>query len=83
MNPFVVMTQTIDMLSDLVSIIHKPFIDIKQINFDIHLLNLRYDCLIFSYKYAVIFFYIYLKGINFDNIAVIGSKTSQYCESLG
>ena len=29
------------------------------------------------------FFYKYLKGINVDNIAVIGSKTALYCESLG
>ena len=39
MKPVVVMTQTNDMQSDLVSIIHKPFIDIKPLNFDIHLLN--------------------------------------------
>ncbi|MFG6173984.1 uroporphyrinogen-III synthase, partial [Staphylococcus aureus] len=39
--------------------------------------------LIFSSKNAVKFFYKYLKGINVDNIAVIGSKTAQYCESLG
>lgn len=38
MKPVVVMTQTNDMQSDLVSIIHKPFIDIKPLNFDIHLL---------------------------------------------
>ncbi len=37
MKPVVVMTQTNDMQSDLVSIIHKPFIDIKPpLNFDIH-----------------------------------------------
>ncbi|EZH95117.1 uroporphyrinogen-III synthase, partial [Staphylococcus aureus subsp. aureus 21311] len=83
MKPVVVMTQTNDMQSDLVSIIHKPFIDIKPLNFDIHLLNQRYDWLIFSSKNAVKFFYKYLKGINVDNIAVIGSKTAQYCESLG
>ena len=50
MKPVVVMTQTNDMQSDLVSIIHKPFIDIKPLNFDIHLLNQRYDWLIFSSK---------------------------------
>ncbi len=83
MKPVVVMTQTNDMQSDLVSIIHKPFIDIKPLNFDIHLLNQRYDWLVFSSKNAVKFFYKYLKGINVDNIAVIGSKTAQYCESLG
>lgn len=83
MKPVVVMTQTNDMQSDLVSIIHKPFIDIKPLNFDIHLLNQHYDWLIFSSKNAVKFFYKYLKGINVDNIAVIGSKTAQYCESLG
>lgn len=50
MKPVVVMTQTNDMQSDLVSIIHKPFIDIKPLNFDIHLLNQHYDWLIFSSK---------------------------------
>ncbi len=57
MKPVVVMTQTNDMQSDLVSIIHKPFIDIKPLNFDIHLLNQRYDWLIFSSKNAVKFFF--------------------------
>ena len=29
------------------------------------------------------FFYKYLKGINVDITFLIGSKTAQYCESLG
>lgn len=83
MKPVVVMTQTNDVQSDLVTIIHKPFIEIKPLAFDLNLLDQHYDWLIFSSKNAVKYFYKYLKSLNVDYIAVIGVKTAQYCESLG
>ncbi|MBE5676695.1 uroporphyrinogen-III synthase [Staphylococcus sp. SS87] len=83
MKPVVVMTQTNDVQSDLVSIIHKPFIEIKPLAFDLNLLDQHYDWLIFSSKNAVKYFYKYLNRLNVNYIAVIGVKTAQYCESLG
>ena len=53
MKPVVVMTQTSEIQSDLVTIIHKPFIDIKPLEFDLRLLKDNYDWLIFSSKNAV------------------------------
>lgn len=56
MKPVVVMTQTSEIQSDLVTIIHKPFIDIKPLEFDLRLLKDNYDWLIFSSKNAVKYF---------------------------
>ena len=53
MKPVVVMTQTSEIQSDLVTIIHKPFIDIHPLEFDSRLLKDNYDWLIFSSKNAV------------------------------
>ena len=50
MKPVVVMTQTNDVQSDLVTIIHKPFIEIKPLAFDLNLLDQHYDWLIFRLK---------------------------------
>ncbi|MGZ1561789.1 uroporphyrinogen-III synthase, partial [Staphylococcus argenteus] len=69
MKPVVVMTQTNDVQSDLVTIIHKPFIEIKPLAFDLNLLDQHYDWLIFSSKNAVKYFYKYLKILNVDYIA--------------
>ena len=83
MKPVVVMTQTSEIQSDLVTIIHKPFIDIKPLEFDLRLLKDNYDWLIFSSKNAVKYFYPYLKNVKVKKVAVIGDKTAQYCNELG
>lgn len=81
MKPVVVMTQTSKIQSDLVTIIHKPFIDIKPLEFDSRLLKDNYDWLIFSSKNAVKFFSPYMHVVNFKKIAVVGEKTAQYCRA--
>lgn len=50
MRPVVVMTQTSKFQSDLVEIIHKPFIEIQSLYFDENLLKNNYDWLIFRLK---------------------------------
>ncbi|MDQ7156998.1 uroporphyrinogen-III synthase, partial [Staphylococcus warneri] len=82
MKPVVVMTQTSEIQSDLVTIIHKPFIDIKPLEFDLRLLKDNYDWLIFSSKNAVKYFLPYLYLVNYKKIAVVGVKTAQYCREL-
>ena len=47
MKPVVVMTQTSKIQSDLVTIIHKPFIDIKPLEFDSRLLKITMTGLFF------------------------------------
>ncbi|EJD78556.1 uroporphyrinogen-III synthase [Staphylococcus epidermidis] len=83
MKPVIVMTQTNEVHSHLVDIIHKPFIQLKQLHFNEKLLDHSYDWLIFSSKNAVKYFYPYLKNVKVKKVAVIGDKTAQYCNELG
>ena len=83
MKPVIVMTQTNEVHSHLVDIIHKPFIQLKQLHFNEKLLDHSYDWLIFSSKNAVKYFYPYLKNVTVKKVAVIGDKTAQYCNELG
>ena len=82
MKPVIVMTQTNEVHSHLVDIIHKPFIQLKQLHFNEKLLDHSYDWLIFSSKNAVKYFYPYLKNVKVKKVAVIGNKTAQYCNEL-
>ena len=83
MKPVIVMTQTNEVHSHLVDIIHKPFIQLKQLHFNEKLLVHSYDWLIFPSKNAVKYFYPYLKNVKVKKVAVIGDKTAQYCNELG
>ncbi|CUY01189.1 uroporphyrinogen-III synthase [Staphylococcus epidermidis] len=83
MKPVIVMTQTNEVHSHLVDIIHKPFIQLKQLHFNEKLLDHSYDWLIFSSKNAVKYFYPYLKNVKVKKVAVIGDKTAEYCNELG
>lgn len=83
MKPVVVMTQTSKIRSDLVEIVHKPFIRIQSLEFDTHILQHSYDWLIFSSKNAVSIFYDYLPLVKVKYIAAIGIKTAKLCEELG
>ncbi|TES15828.1 uroporphyrinogen-III synthase [Staphylococcus epidermidis] len=83
MKPVIVMTQTNEVHSHLVDIIHKPFIQLKQLHFNEKLLDHSYDWLNFSSKNAVKYFYPYLKNVKVKKVAVIGDKTAQYCNELG
>ena len=83
MKLVIVMTQTNEVHSHLVDIIHKPFIQLKQLHFNEKLLDHSYDWLIFSSKNAVKYFYPYLKNVKVKKVAVIGDKTAQYCNELG
>lgn len=83
MKPVIVMTQTNEVHSHLVDIVHKPFIQLKQLHFNEKLLDHNYDWLIFSSKNAVKYFYPYLKNVKVKKVAVIGDKTAQYCNELG
>lgn len=83
MKPVIVMTQTNEVHSHLVDIVHKPFIQLKQLHFNEKLLDHSYDWLIFSSKNAVKYFYPYLKNVKVKKVAVIGDKTAQYCNELG
>ena len=80
MKPVVVMTQTSKIQSDLVTIIHKPFIDIKPLEFDSRLLKDNYDWLISSKTRLSSFYLICMLLIS--KIAVVGEKTAQYCRAL-
>ena len=81
MKPVVVMTQTSKIQSDLVTIIHKPFIDIKPLEFDSRLLKDNYDWLIFRLKTRLSSFYLICMLLISKN-AVVGEKTAQYCRAL-
>lgn len=83
MKPVIVMTQTNEVHSHLVDIVHKPFIQLKQLHFNEKLLDHSYDWLIFSSKNAVKYFYPYLKNVKVKKVAVIGDKTAEYCNELG
>ena len=56
MRPVIVMTQTSKFKQDDKHILHKPFIDVEPLSFDINLLDVDYDWLIFSAKNAVKYF---------------------------
>lgn len=83
MKPVIVMTQTSNYTNDKVTIIHLPMIKIEPLSFDKSLLESHFDWLIFSSKNAVASFYMYLKDVHVENIAVIGEKTKAYCNYLG
>ncbi|HLR19820.1 MAG TPA: uroporphyrinogen-III synthase [Staphylococcus sp.] len=83
MRPVIVMTQTNEFTKEDICILHKPFIDVEPLSFDLDLLNINYDWLIFSSKNAVKYFEPYLERVNIQQIAVIGEKTADYCETLG
>ncbi|MDG0842658.1 uroporphyrinogen-III synthase [Staphylococcus equorum] len=83
MRPVIVMTQTSEFNKEDTCILHKPFIDVEPLSFDLNLLDVNYDWLIFSSKNAVKYFRPYLSKLNIQNIAVIGEKTADYCKSLG
>ena len=83
MKPVIVMTQTNEVHSHLVDIIHKPFIQLKQLHFNEKLLDHSYDWLIFSSKNAVKILLSLFKNVKVKKVAVIGDKTAQYCNELG
>ncbi|MCQ9278011.1 uroporphyrinogen-III synthase [Staphylococcus borealis] len=82
MKPVVVMTQSSEFNSDLVDIVHKPFIEIQSLEFDTQVLHHNYDWIIFSSKNAVRLFYQYLNQVDVNYVAVIGKKTAELCETL-
>lgn len=82
MKPVIVMTQSNPYTNQQATIIHKPFIKIIPLQFDLTVLSSHYDWLIFSSKNAVKYFYPYLSQVAVDNIAVIGEKTADYCRTL-
>ena len=83
MNSVIVMTQTSNYSQDGLSIIHKPLIKIEPLSFNLDLLKLNYDWILFSSKNAVKYFYPYLQQTEHRHIAVIGKKTKAYCEAQG
>lgn len=83
MRPVIVMTQTSEFNKEDTCILHKPFIDVEPLSFDLNLLDVNYDWLIFSSKKAVKHFQPYLPMLNIQKIAVIGEKTADYCKTLG
>lgn len=83
MNSVIVMTQTSNYSQDGLSIIHKPLIKIEPLSFNLDLLKLNYDWILFSSKNAVKHFYPYLQQTAHRHIAVIGKKTKAYCEAQG
>ena len=50
MRPVIVMTQTSKFKQDDKHILHKPFIDVEPLSFDINLLDVDYDWLIFRQR---------------------------------
>ncbi|CAM3079206.1 uroporphyrinogen-III synthase [Staphylococcus argensis] len=83
MNSVIVMTQTSNYSQDGLSIVHKPLIKIEPLSFNLDLLKLNYDWILFSSKNAVKYFYPYLQQTSYRYIAVIGKKTKAYCEDQG
>lgn len=83
MRPVIVMTQTSEFNKEDTCILHKPFINVEPLSFDLNLLDVNYDWLIFSSKNAVKHFQPYLPKLNIPKIAVIGEKTADYCKFLG
>ena len=56
MKPVVVMTQSSEFNSDLVEIMHKPFIEIQSLEFDTQVLHHKYDWIIFLLKMRFVYF---------------------------
>src|SRR5699024_8928554 len=83
MRPVIVMTQTNEFKKDGINILHKPFIDVEPLSFDINLLKVDYDWLIFSSKNAVRYFQSFLSQVKVKKFAAIGAKTAEYCKSIG
>ncbi|MDU0996613.1 MAG: uroporphyrinogen-III synthase [Staphylococcus lugdunensis] len=83
MKPVVVMTQTSKGKSDLIEIVHKPFIKIQSLEFNTQLLHDNYDWIIFSSKNAVQLFYPFFNSVNIKYVASIWDKTAQLCQELG
>ncbi|MCU5746072.1 uroporphyrinogen-III synthase [Staphylococcus sp. SQ8-PEA] len=83
MNSVIVMTQTSKYEARELPIVHKPLIKIEPLSFNMDLLKLNYDWILFSSKNAVKYFYKYLEKVNYTHVATIGEKTKAYCESLG
>jgi len=83
MRPVIVMTQTNEFKKDGINILHKPFIDVEQLSFDLNLLKVDYDWLIFSSKNAVRYFQSFLSQVKVKKFAAIGAKTAEYCKSIG
>src|SRR5699024_12830254 len=82
MRPVIVMTQTSKFKQNDELILHKPFIDVEPLSFDLNLLNVDYDWLIFSSKNAVKYFQPFLSQVKVKKFAAIGAKTADYCKSL-
>ena len=82
MRPVIVMTQTSKFKQDDKHILHKPFIDVEPLSFDINLLDVDYDWLIFSKERSEVFSTISIASER-KNFAAIGAKTAEYCKSLG
>ncbi|UWF57809.1 uroporphyrinogen-III synthase [Staphylococcus hyicus] len=83
MKPIVLMTQTHTYEDARVRIRHLPFIKPVPLSFDERVLKSHYDWLIFTSKNAVNMFRPYLEHAHMKNIAAIGEKTKQYCDSIG
>ena len=83
MRPVIVMTQTSKFKQNDKLILNKPFIDVEPLSFDLNLLDVDYDWLIFSSKNAVKYFQPFLSQVKVKNFAAIGAKTADYCKSLG
>ncbi|WP_105995559.1 uroporphyrinogen-III synthase [Staphylococcus agnetis] len=83
MKPNVLMTQTHKFEDARVNIKHLPFLKPVALAFDTRVLASHYDWLIFTSKNAVKFFRPYLQDVSYENVAVIGEKTKQYCDSIG
>ena len=82
MKPVVVMTQTSNVKSDLIEIVHKPFIKIQSLEFNTQLLHDNYDWIIFLLKMLYNYFILF-NSVNIKYVAAIGDKTAQLCQELG
>src|SRR5699024_12837819 len=83
MRPVIVMTQTNEFKKDGINILHKPFIDVEPLSFDLNLLKVDYDWLIFSSKNAVRYFQSFLSQVKVKKFAAIAAKTAEYFKSIG
>ena len=81
MKPVVVMTQSSEFNSDLVEIMHKPFIEIQSLEFDTQVLHHKYDWIIFS-KNAVRIFYKYLNQLDVKYVVSLDRKLPNFVKRL-
>ena len=77
MKPVVVMTQTSNVKSDLIEIVHKPFIKIQSLEFNTQLLHDNYDWIIFLLKMLYNYFILF-NSVNIKYVAAIGIKQRNY-----